>query len=202
MGLAQPSRICGLPTLRHGHCVEYVTVPSRHSSMLQSAGFCSIPAIRCGSLSTSPQDTNAVRDRSGFRVVVVEDNYDANAALSKLLEKSGFQVAGRAYDGLSGLRVIKSTKPDAAILDIAMPALDGFGLARRIRSEVDSPTRLVALTGFGQESDRTEAASAGFDAYFRKPADWAELESLLREYASESSQNAGVESGEPDHPLP
>ena len=121
--------------------------------------------------------------RKALSVVVVDDNYDANVGLSKLLEASGFHVAGRAYDGLSGLRVIQSTKPDVAILDIAMPALDGYGLARRVQTEVDSPPRLVALTGFGKESDRAEATSAGFDAYFLKPADWSRLESLLLDYA-------------------
>src|SRR5437762_9343314 len=119
-----------------------------------------------------------------LRVVVVEDNYDANVALSRVLERSGFEVAGRAYDGLSGLSAIKSTAPDVAILDIAMPALDGFGLARRLRNEMDSPPRLVALTGFGDESNRAEAAQAGFDAYFRKPADWPALQSLLANYAA------------------
>ena len=122
-------------------------------------------------------------NRSALRVVVVEDNYDANVALSRLLEKSGFQVAGRAYDGMSGLSVIKSTRPDVAILDIAMPALDGYGLARRVKSELDSPPRLVALTGFGKDEDKTEATSAGFDAFFRKPADWSALESLLLNYS-------------------
>jgi len=121
-------------------------------------------------------------DRNSLRVVVVEDNYDANAALSRLLEKSGFEVAGRAYDGLAGLQVIKDTEPDVAILDIAMPALDGFGLARRVQSEVESPPHLVALTGFGTEDNKTEAESAGFEAYFRKPADWPALESLLLSY--------------------
>jgi CheY-like chemotaxis protein len=122
-------------------------------------------------------------DRNSLRVVVVDDNYDANVAISLLLERSGFQVAGRAYDGLSGLNVIKSTHPDVAILDIAMPALDGYGLARRIHNEIDNPPRLVALTGFGEESNRTEADKAGFDAYFRKPADWQQLESLLENYS-------------------
>src|SRR5436190_9236602 len=120
--------------------------------------------------------------RKALSVVVVDDNYDANVGLSKLLEMSGFQVAGRAYDGLAGLSVIQSTKPDVAILDIAMPALDGYGLARRIHGEVESPPRLVALTGFGKESDQAEATEAGFDAYFRKPADWPVLESLLHSY--------------------
>ena len=122
-------------------------------------------------------------DRSSLRVVVVDDNYDANVGLSLLLERAGFEVAGRAYDGLSGLNVIKSTHPDVAILDIAMPALDGLGLARRIHSEIGDPPRLVALTGFGDESNKAEAQSAGFDAYFRKPADWPKLESLLENYA-------------------
>jgi DNA-binding response OmpR family regulator len=125
-------------------------------------------------------DPRAQQNPRALSVVVVDDNYDANAALSRLLERSGFEVAGRAYDGLSGLTVIKETKPDVAILDIAMPALDGFGLARRVRSEVDSPPRLVALTGFGTDEDEGTARSAGFDAYFRKPADWPALESVLR----------------------
>jgi DNA-binding response OmpR family regulator len=122
-------------------------------------------------------------NHDGLRVVVVDDNYDANAGLSRLLLASGFNVVGRAYDGLSGLTVVKSEKPDVAILDIAMPALDGFGLARRIRSEMEEPPRLVALTGFGKESDRSEALNAGFDAYFLKPADWTALKAVLDSYA-------------------
>src|SRR5438105_1189486 len=82
---------------------------------------------------------NMPSHHGALRVVIVEDNYDANVALSRVLERSGFEVAGRAYDGLSGLSMIKATSPDVAILDIAMPALDGFGLARRLRSEMDSP---------------------------------------------------------------
>jgi len=122
---------------------------------------------------------DATQKRTPLRVVVVDDNYDANAALSRLLDKSGFEVAGRAYDGLSGLSIIKSTSPDVAILDIAMPALDGYGLARRIRSEIGSPPRLVALTGFGSDADKVVADEAGFDAYFRKPADWPALKATL-----------------------
>src|SRR5262245_14484706 len=128
----------------------------------------------------------AAIDQTALRVVVVEDNYDANAAVSRLLEKSGFEVAGRAYDGYSGLNVIRQTHPDVAILDIAMPAMDGYALARRIRSEIGSPPHLVALTGYGQESDRTQAEQAGFDAYFRKPADWSKLEATLRSFGSGS----------------
>jgi CheY-like chemotaxis protein len=124
----------------------------------------------------------AIENQSMLRVVVVDDNYDANAALSKLLQRSGYEVTGRAYDGLSGLNVIKETAPDVAILDIAMPALDGFGLARRLKKEMESPPHLVALTGFGDESNKADATQAGFEAYFRKPADWPALQSLLDGY--------------------
>src|SRR5205085_4285947 len=136
------------------------------------SGIWPFPTFQRDSVGTNgqPQPSHSMPDRQ-LRVVVVDDNYDANAALSRLLEKAGFEVAGRAYDGISGLNVIKTTHPDVAILDIAMPALDGYGLARRIHREVDTPPRLVALTGFGKEEDKDEATSAGFDAYFRKPAD-------------------------------
>ncbi len=150
--------------------------------MVETTGFWPLPAFQRGSLATNPLPSTAMPDRH-LRVVVVDDNYDANAALSRLLEKSGFEVAGRAYDGISGLNVIKSAHPDVAILDIAMPALDGFGLAERVRREVVSPPRMVALTGFGTEADESKAKSVGFDAYFRKPADWSQLESLLLGYA-------------------
>jgi CheY-like chemotaxis protein len=125
---------------------------------------------------------DATPNRSTLRVVVVDDNYDANFAISRLLEKSGFQVAGRAYDGLAGLSIIKSTNPDVAILDIAMPALDGYGLARRIHAEIASPPRLVALTGYGNASDTSKAIDAGFDVHIRKPADWSELKAVLDSY--------------------
>lgn len=118
-----------------------------------------------------------------LRVVIVDDNYDANAGLAKLLEKSGFSVAGRAYDGLSGLRTVKEAQPDVAILDIGMPALNGFELARRIRTEMPAPPHLVAVTGFGQEVDaKAEATKAGFEAYFRKPANFSDLEAELLKY--------------------
>jgi CheY-like chemotaxis protein len=116
-----------------------------------------------------------------LRIVVVDDNYDANIALSRLLKASGFEVVGRAYDGLSGLSLVKAEKPDVAILDLAMPALDGLGLARRIREEMDLQPRLVALTSFGPEL-ASEAESAGFDSYVCKPANWLNLKQLLESY--------------------
>jgi CheY-like chemotaxis protein len=147
--------------------------------MLDIVSPCTLPPVQYGSIVTNSKPLPAMRARSNLRVAVVDDNYDANASLSRLLEASGFQVAGRAYDGVAGLTIIKSTHPDVAIVDIAMPALDGYSLARRIKSEMDRPPRLIALTGFGKESDKDAAISAGFDAFLIKPASWPALESLL-----------------------
>lgn len=129
---------------------------------------------------------SATNDRHLLRIVIVEDNYDANAGLARLLEKAGFSVAGRAYDGVAGLQAVKDAQPDVAILDIAMPALDGYELASRIRREMPTPPHLVAISGFGAESEsETAAQQAGFEAYFRKPARFSELESLLVKYLTE-----------------
>jgi DNA-binding response OmpR family regulator len=121
-------------------------------------------------------------NRCDLRVVIVDDNYDANAALARLLKASGFNVVGRAYDGLAGLDTVKDSQPDVAILDIAMPGLDGYQLASRIRSEMPKPPHLVALTGFGKQFSEAESLKAGFEAYFQKPANWSEMESVLLGY--------------------
>jgi len=173
-----------VPDFRHVHCSRLRFGFPRRGTMVDVLGFWPLPAIQRGSLVARAQPVESMPDRT-LRVVVVDDNYDANAALSRLLEKSGFEVAGRAYDGIAGLECIKSEKPDVAILDIKMPALDGYGLARRIRNEIGTPPRLIALTGFGTESDKSAALSAGFDAFFRKPADWPALEAVLEGYSQQ-----------------
>ena len=114
-------------------------------------------------------------DLSGCRLVVVDDNQDAADALALILGGSGADVR-TAYDGDSGLRLIQSFQPDAALLDIGMPGTDGYTVCRRIR-ETDPDRRiiLVALTGFGQAHDRARALTAGFDSHLTKPADVAAL---------------------------
>jgi len=112
-----------------------------------------------------------------LHVVVIDDDYYANAGMSRLLESAGFHVTGRAYDGLAGLALIKATQPHVAIVDIEMPALDGFQLARQISMEVESPPFLIAITGTAKHDSVYEAA--GFDAHLGKPVDWPKLEVLL-----------------------
>jgi CheY-like chemotaxis protein len=127
---------------------------------------------------------------AGLRVLVVDDNKDAAASLALLLETMGNDVR-TAHDGEQAAAVASEFRPDVALLDIGMPKLDGYEAARRIRRESNGrPLRLVALTGYGQESDRRKSHEAGFDRHLVKPLRPQVLVELLAE----------IERGEPLSP--
>jgi PAS domain S-box-containing protein len=113
------------------------------------------------------------------RILVVDDNRDSGDSLSMILQAIGAEVRV-ARDGPEALAVFASYDPAVVLLDIGMPGMDGYEVARRIRGGFPErhPT-LVALTGWGQESDRQKAESAGFDHHLIKPADIGVLRSLL-----------------------
>jgi two-component system, chemotaxis family, CheB/CheR fusion protein len=116
----------------------------------------------------------------GIRVVLVEDIADIRAVMQRLLKSMGCEVEA-AENGLEALRTITRVRPDVALIDIGLPELDGYEVARRIRARADlDAVRLIAVTGFGQEDDRRKALEAGFDAHLVKPVDLAELRRLLR----------------------
>jgi CheY-like chemotaxis protein len=112
------------------------------------------------------------------RLLLVEDNPDGRDTLRLVLELSGFEVEV-AEDGVAGLRLALSWRPDAAVVDIGLPLLDGYEVARRIRETLDGHIFLVALTGYGRDEDRRRAFQAGFDVHLTKPADLDELARLL-----------------------
>jgi len=109
--------------------------------------------------------------------VNVEDESDVREALRMVLEAAGHRVQ-TAGDGVSGLEKIRSRRPHVAILDIGLPGISGYEIARRIREE-GMNIYLIALTGYGSEEDKQRALSAGFDAHLAKPADMDELGSLI-----------------------
>ncbi len=115
---------------------------------------------------------------AAWRVLVVEDNQDAADSLAMLLRLWGHEVR-TAHDGQSGLKAARSYRPDIVLLDIGLPGLDGYAVARRLRSEFGPAVRLVAMTGYGQDEDRRRASAAGFDTYLTKPADPAALQAIL-----------------------
>lgn len=113
------------------------------------------------------------------RIVVVEDIEDARKMLVALLEADGYEVTSAA-DGEAGLQLIIQERPDLAIVDIGLPKLDGYEVARRVRQEIPTgELRLVALTGYGQDSDHELVMRAGFDTHLVKPLNHTRLEKIL-----------------------
>jgi PAS domain S-box-containing protein len=112
------------------------------------------------------------------RVVVIEDNDDARQMLRHLLERSGHEVH-EAAEGFSGLERALTLAPDAVVVDIGLPGLDGYAIARQLRAAGRPGVLLVAVTGYGQPADRLRSSAAGFDAHLTKPIDPRALEALL-----------------------
>jgi signal transduction histidine kinase/ActR/RegA family two-component response regulator len=122
-----------------------------------------------------------------IRVLVADDNVDSADSLALLLSRVGHEVVV-ANDGLEALRRAEETRPDLALLDIGMPGLNGYDVARRIRSESwGTAMRLVALTGWGQHEDKTQATEAGFDAHLTKPVEMSALRELVATIEREGS---------------
>jgi len=103
------------------------------------------------------------------RILVVDDNRDAAESLAALLRLDGHQTA-TAFNGYEALTTAESLRPQVILLDIGLPGMNGYEVARRLR-EVDSRARLVALTGYGQPEDRERAYRAGFHQHLVKPVD-------------------------------
>ena len=115
------------------------------------------------------------------RVLVVNDYPDNVASMALLLRLYGHEVAV-ALGGAAALRVAQAQQPDAVLLDISMPGLDGYQVARQLRAMFrDKRLLLVALTALGSEEDRRRCEEAGFDLHLVKPADPLAVEHLLRE---------------------
>jgi two-component system CheB/CheR fusion protein len=113
-------------------------------------------------------------------VVLVEDQADARRMMQILLEAEGLRVFV-AGDGREGVELIERIAPDLALVDLGLPVMSGFELARLIRTKPQhARTRLVALSGYGQDSDVEASRAAGFDDHLTKPPDPARLEALLK----------------------
>jgi len=116
---------------------------------------------------------------AGCRVLVVDDSVDTTHSLALLLSAAGHCVR-TANDGLAALAAIAGEAPDAVLMDIGLPGIDGYEVARRIRQQPGADRMvLVAMTGYGQERDRQLAREAGFDHHLVKPADLDELLRIL-----------------------
>ena len=121
----------------------------------------------------------AKRTGGARHVLVVDDNVDAAEMLALVLNQLGCETR-IAYDGPSALALVETFRPELALLDIGLPVMDGYELARHLRARPDAAKmRLVAVTGYGQKSDRELAIQAGFDEHLIKPVPLEEIEALL-----------------------
>jgi CheY-like chemotaxis protein len=112
------------------------------------------------------------------KVLVVDDNEDAADSLATLLDVMGYSVR-IAYDGPEAIEAADEFQPEVALLDIGLPRLSGYDIARHVRQKRGREVLLVAITGWGQEDDRRKAREAGFDHHFTKPADFDVLLELI-----------------------
>lgn len=112
-------------------------------------------------------------------VLIVEDNADSREMLRLLLKLSGFEVSVAA-DGLQALEVIQNEQPDVALVDIGLPGLDGYEVARRVRRDQHNDgVHLIALTGYSRPEDRDAVLEAGFNVHVVKPPRHDELVRLI-----------------------
>jgi signal transduction histidine kinase/ActR/RegA family two-component response regulator len=136
-----------------------------------------LPAAVTAARSVRPAAAvSAGRPRPGRRILVVDDNADVLAPLVTLLERAGHEVH-TATSGPAAIKLMKRRRADVAVLDIGLPGMDGYQLAARLRARrAGSSPRLIALTGYGEDSDRARSKRAGFAAHIAKPF---EMEQLL-----------------------
>ncbi|MFE8598769.1 hybrid sensor histidine kinase/response regulator [Archangium violaceum] len=129
-----------------------------------------------------PSEVPAVQEDPGsLRLLVVDDNRDAVELLTEFLGSKGY-VTRMALDGPSGLEAASAFRPHIALLDVGLPVMDGYELASRLRQEPSlKGIKLVAITGYGQDSDRHRAHEAGFDLHLVKPIQPGQLLRILRE---------------------
>jgi signal transduction histidine kinase len=137
---------------------------------------------------TATEDAPPVRRR----ILVADDNADALQTLATVLELGGHEVFSAANGSLA-LESAERHLPEVALLDIGMPLLDGYEVARRIRAQAwGKRITLVALTGWGQDSDRRRSQEAGFDSHLVKPLDLAKLTQLLSRLPAPAADEAGA----------
>lgn len=112
--------------------------------------------------------------------MLLEDNADARSMLARTLELGGHEVRACA-DAVAALECAAARVPQIGVLDIGLPGMDGYELARELRERYGAGVALIALTGYGRENDRQRAQEAGFDLHLSKPVD---AEQLLHEIAA------------------
>ena len=155
--------------LLHGGQVEAASDGPGRGSRFTVRMPLSTPAV-----SGEPEPVAAGTAPGRSRILIIEDNEDARQMLQMLLVLAGHEVDAAA-DGPTGVEMARQKRPDIAVIDLGLPGMDGYEVARRLRREPRPELRLIALTGYGQAEDRRKTLEAGFDMHLVKPVDPARL---------------------------
>jgi PAS domain S-box-containing protein len=172
IGLALVKGLVGL----HGGTVEAYSEGAGKGSRFTVR----LPLIAPPAHQAVPATAPVVRADDAVAVVIVDDNVDAAETLGAVMELLGYRISV-AHSALDAFRTMAASPPRAAVLDIGLPDMNGYELAKKIRSAPwGADMVLVAATGWGQESDKQAARDAGFDLHFTKPLDFIDLDRQLR----------------------
>ncbi|HUQ07010.1 MAG TPA: response regulator [Kofleriaceae bacterium] len=144
-----------------------------------------LPLARASSESSSPKAEGEGERTAGARIVVIDDNEDMREMLCEALEGMDYEVHS-AGDGKQGLELVLALRPDIALVDIGLPEMDGYAVAREIHARCNGAApRLIAMTGYGQPADRARTREAGFGSHLVKPVSLAQLETELRRVSAD-----------------
>jgi len=180
IGLALVQRLVEM----HGGQVAVVSVLGQGSEFVVR-----LPMV----LTVEPQSPSSPTEKAkptgpSLRVLVVDDNVDTAGSLAMLLEESGDEVR-MAHDGPTALEAALSYRPNVILLDLGLPGLTGFEVAKRLRQQPDfQNVVLVAMTGYGQEADRRRSLDAGFNHHLVKPADFGKVQDILATVSAKAAR--------------
>jgi CheY-like chemotaxis protein len=175
LGLALVRRIA---TLHGGSAAAASDGPGLGSRFTVRLPRIAVPAGQVPAAEKTLSD-HGPRTEARRRVLVVDDHDDSRSMLAMMLRLSGYESL-EASNGLEGVRVAIEEKPDVAIVDIGLPGINGYEVARRLRANPETRSLpLIALTGYGQDEDRQRALEAGFDLHLVKPVEPDRLEDAI-----------------------
>jgi PAS domain S-box-containing protein len=150
-----------------------------------------LPALEQAPRGREPVAESAPSSTAARRILIVDDNFDGADSLAMLLEEVGHETH-QAHDGVAAIDAVDRLRPDAVLLDIGLPKLNGYEVCRRIREQPwGKDLTLIALTGWGQEEDRQRSQEAGFDTHLVKPVDHDLLMKLLSSLPARAGSPAG-----------
>jgi PAS domain S-box-containing protein len=177
IGLCLAQRLVDL----HGGRIEANSPPGGHD--FGSEFIVTLPLADAPHIIRERERVEPAANADGLRVLVVEDNIDAAMMLASSLRREGYGVQS-AYTGPDGLKLAQQWRPDIVLLDIGLPGLDGYEVARRLRADpalgnAGAQMKLIALTGYGRDVDIALAREAGFDGHLIKPVEFKALLKMI-----------------------